>query len=339
MAKSWQHVQRASELRPFLQIGSPGWEIHHAVAPHPGDAVIDKIAMSAFEGTPLAMMLRDLGLVSFLVAGIALEIGIEPTARHGADLGLIPIVVEDACGFGHREAAQRSLASLRFAGDAMFTELASCGDPQAGRGSRRDGRWPGRRRPGRRGRRPQRMTSTVWTCPSSIRRIAPSACTSSSTRTVPGRSPGLSLHGDPVGAGTEAVGDRVAAPGRRCAQGTMRSVCPFLPEPEDGLQPHPVHPRRRAGVPAPPSPPEVSGRGVDVARPPRTARPGRRPRPPRVRVWVKGFSIWKCSKASAASPCSAIARTAHSGGVGVLRAVLPDAGDVAADVTRVVRRP
>ena len=125
MAKSWQRVQRASELRPVLQLGSPGWEIHQAVAPHPGDAVIDKIAMSAFEGTPLAMMLRDLGLVSFLVAGIALEIGIEPTARHAADLGIIPIVVEDACGFGHREAAERSLASLRFAGDAMLTELAS----------------------------------------------------------------------------------------------------------------------------------------------------------------------------------------------------------------------
>jgi hypothetical protein len=33
-------------------------------------------------------------------------------------------VVEDACGFGHREAAERSLASLRFAGDAMFTDVA-----------------------------------------------------------------------------------------------------------------------------------------------------------------------------------------------------------------------
>ena len=124
MAKSWQRVQRASELKPVLQLGSPGWQIHEAVAPRPTDAVIDKIAMSAFEGTPLATMLRDLGLVSFLVAGIALEIGIEPTARHAADLGLVPIVVEDACGFGHREAAERSLASLRFAGDAMFTDAA-----------------------------------------------------------------------------------------------------------------------------------------------------------------------------------------------------------------------
>ena len=53
--------------------------------------------------------------------GIAMEIGIEPTVRHGADLGYIPVVVKDACGFGHRDAAARSIASLEFAGDALLT--------------------------------------------------------------------------------------------------------------------------------------------------------------------------------------------------------------------------
>ena len=48
--------------------------------------VIDKIAMSAFESTSLALALRDAQLQSFVIAGIALEVGIEPTARHGADL-------------------------------------------------------------------------------------------------------------------------------------------------------------------------------------------------------------------------------------------------------------
>jgi tungstate transport system permease protein len=43
--------------------------------------------------------------------GAAMEIGIEPTARHAADLGIVPVVVEDACGSGHAEAAQRSRAA------------------------------------------------------------------------------------------------------------------------------------------------------------------------------------------------------------------------------------
>jgi nicotinamidase-related amidase len=52
-----------------------------------------------------------------------LEIGIEPTARHGADLGYIPVVIKDACGYGHREAADRSIAGLEFAGDTLLTTI------------------------------------------------------------------------------------------------------------------------------------------------------------------------------------------------------------------------
>jgi nicotinamidase-related amidase len=64
------------------------------------------------------------GINAFIIAGVATEIGIEPTVRHGADLGYIPIVVTDACGAGHEEAGERALASLRFMGDAFFTDVA-----------------------------------------------------------------------------------------------------------------------------------------------------------------------------------------------------------------------
>ena len=81
--------------------------------------------MSAFEGTPLDMALRDCGIDAFAIVGIAMEIGIEPTVRHGADLGYVPVVVKDACGFGHRDAAERSIASIEFAGDALLTNVES----------------------------------------------------------------------------------------------------------------------------------------------------------------------------------------------------------------------
>ena len=35
----------------------------------------------------------------------------------------IPVVVTDACGAGHEEAARRSIASLAFAGDALLTDV------------------------------------------------------------------------------------------------------------------------------------------------------------------------------------------------------------------------
>jgi nicotinamidase-related amidase len=81
--------------------------------------------MSAFEGTPLEFALRDCGVVAVALVGIALEIGIEPTARHAADLGFLPVVVEDACGAGHPDAAARSIEGLRFAGDTLFADVAT----------------------------------------------------------------------------------------------------------------------------------------------------------------------------------------------------------------------
>jgi nicotinamidase-related amidase len=76
---------------------------------------------SAF--TPLDMALRDCGIRAFAIVGIAMEIGIEPTVRHSADLGYIPVVVKDACGFGHCDAEDRSVAVPEFAGDALLTNV------------------------------------------------------------------------------------------------------------------------------------------------------------------------------------------------------------------------
>jgi nicotinamidase-related amidase len=70
----------------------------------------------------LDFALRDCGINGFIIVGVATEIGIEPTARHGADLGYIPVLVTDACGAGNEEAANRSIESLKFTGDALITD-------------------------------------------------------------------------------------------------------------------------------------------------------------------------------------------------------------------------
>jgi nicotinamidase-related amidase len=124
MAMTWQRVGTVEEVRPWFLRDSPGFQLLPELTPLPSEAVFDKITMSAFEGTPLDITLRDCGINAFLIVGVATEIGIEPTVRHGADLGYIPIVVTDACGAGHAEAGERALASMRFAGDALFTTVA-----------------------------------------------------------------------------------------------------------------------------------------------------------------------------------------------------------------------
>jgi nicotinamidase-related amidase len=123
MAMAWQRVDRPELVKPWFLRDSPGFALAPELQPRPSEAIFDKLAMSAFEGTPLEFALRDCGVVAVAVAGIALEIGIEPTARHAADLGFLPVVVEDACGAGHPVAAARSLESLRFAGDSLFCDV------------------------------------------------------------------------------------------------------------------------------------------------------------------------------------------------------------------------
>jgi nicotinamidase-related amidase len=128
MAMAWQRVDSVEQVQPWFLRDSPSFQLVAEVTPLPSEALFDKITMSAFEGTPLDIALRDCGLVAFAVVGVAMEVGIEPTVRHGADLGYVPVVVTDACGAGHKEAAQRSLASLEYTGDALMTDVETiCG--------------------------------------------------------------------------------------------------------------------------------------------------------------------------------------------------------------------
>lgn len=127
-AMAWQRVDSPEKVKPMFLRDSPGFQIIPELQPLPSEGIIDKITMSAFEGTYLEIALRDCGIRSFLIAGIALEIGIDPTCRQGADLGFWPILLQDACGFGNEEAANHSLASLTHMGDTIVTDVETvCG--------------------------------------------------------------------------------------------------------------------------------------------------------------------------------------------------------------------
>jgi biuret amidohydrolase len=114
-AMAWQRVQRVEDVKPLFLRDSPAFQLIPELSPLPSEAVFDKLAMSMFVGTPLEMVLRDCGINAFAIVGAVTEIGIEPTVRHGADLGFIPVVVTDACGSVDQTAGERALASLDYA--------------------------------------------------------------------------------------------------------------------------------------------------------------------------------------------------------------------------------
>jgi biuret amidohydrolase len=124
MWKTWQRRESAADVVSPFPPGADHVRISPQVEPAADEAVFDKVTMSAFEGTPLDIVLRDCGITAVAVVGVALEVGVELTVRHAADLGYVPIVVTDACGAGDQAAGTRSLETLRFAGDALLTDAA-----------------------------------------------------------------------------------------------------------------------------------------------------------------------------------------------------------------------
>ncbi len=124
-AMAWQKVADPEQVQSWFLPGTPDFQIIPELAPHDDEAVFDKLAMSAFAGTPLEMALRDLGISTFVIAGVALEIGIGPTVWHAVDLGFIPVVVTDACGGRDHPAMRRVLDDFRFSGDPLLTDTGT----------------------------------------------------------------------------------------------------------------------------------------------------------------------------------------------------------------------
>lgn len=124
MWRTWQRVERLEDVRSPFPPDAPQTQIVAELAPTDREAVIDKLTLSAFAGTPLELALRGCEVDAVAVVGVATEIGIEPTVRHAGDLGFVPVVITDACGAGNAAAGARALETLEFLGDTLLTDVA-----------------------------------------------------------------------------------------------------------------------------------------------------------------------------------------------------------------------
>jgi biuret amidohydrolase len=90
--------------------GSFEHEIIAALAPEPGELVIDKNTSSAFNSTGIEWMLRNFGVETLVVAGMATDMCVETTSRDAADRGFNVVIAEDASAtfFEHHHRAALS---------------------------------------------------------------------------------------------------------------------------------------------------------------------------------------------------------------------------------------
>lgn len=80
----------------ILIAGEPGAGIVPALAPLPGETVIDKPGKGAFYATPLTYILARLGTKTLIFAGVTTEVCVQTTMREANDRGFDCLVAEDA---------------------------------------------------------------------------------------------------------------------------------------------------------------------------------------------------------------------------------------------------
>jgi gluconolactonase len=91
--------------------------------PEDGDLVVEKMRMSAWQGTKLELLLAGLGRDTIIVTGAWTNMSIEHTSRTGADKGYFMVVPEDGCSTMN---AEWHNASINFALQNVST-VTTCG--------------------------------------------------------------------------------------------------------------------------------------------------------------------------------------------------------------------
>jgi len=92
-----------------IPAGKKGHDIVEELAPQPGDVVFQKRRPDGFIGTDFDLMLRQRGIKTILIGGVATEGGVEGTARTGRNLGYYTVVLKDCVGSRRREYHEAAL--------------------------------------------------------------------------------------------------------------------------------------------------------------------------------------------------------------------------------------
>jgi nicotinamidase-related amidase len=93
-----QRIGAQGPMGRILVRGEPGHDIVPALAPRPGEPVVDKPGKGAFWATDLHAILNNAGISDLIVCGVTTEVCVHTTVREANDRGYRCIVPGDCCG-------------------------------------------------------------------------------------------------------------------------------------------------------------------------------------------------------------------------------------------------
>ena len=135
MARDGSNLGIVAELVPPFIVelyteDAPTAELHPALDVAPNDLVIDKTRYGAFHGTDLAHQLRERGIDTVIISGIATNICCETTAREASQHDFRVVFLSDATatqemnGVPAHDLQRATLASLGM----VFAQIATIND-------------------------------------------------------------------------------------------------------------------------------------------------------------------------------------------------------------------
>ena len=116
---------RSLALRsPTTPIVAQDDEFLPAIAPLPGEIIINKMSAGTFNSTNIDRILRNLGVKQLLVTGIVTEGCVELTSRDAADRGYSVTLVSDGCASSTRVAHLDALQRMGDGGQILVRTTA-----------------------------------------------------------------------------------------------------------------------------------------------------------------------------------------------------------------------
>ena len=90
------YVQHDGPKGHEVEVDSPGWQIHPAIAPAPEEPVVRKRASDGFFATTLQSELESRGIQHLIITGAMTEYCVDTTCRRAISLGYDVTLVSDA---------------------------------------------------------------------------------------------------------------------------------------------------------------------------------------------------------------------------------------------------